>query len=147
VQVSDAAPTVVEYLPASQLVQSAVPVAVLYLPATQLLHAPPFGPVVPALQMQLATAALPIGEYELVGQLPHVSDAAPPVVEYFPATQSVHAALPVAVLYLPAKHAEHVFPSGPVKPALHLHDAESPPPVDWEFAGQFEHAQAPEPEY
>lgn len=32
--------------------------------------------------------------------------------------QSVHAAEPVAVLYLPAAHAEHM-PSGPVYPALH----------------------------
>ena len=36
-----------------------------------------------------------------------------------PAPQSVHAALPVAVLYFPATHAAHGPPSGPVYPASH----------------------------
>jgi hypothetical protein len=41
------------------------------------------------------------------------------LVEYVPAPQSVHAALPLVVLYFPATQAVHGPPSGPVKPALH----------------------------
>jgi len=40
-------------------------------------------------------------------------------VEYFPAPQSVHAALPVLILYLPAAQPLHE-PAGPVNPALQL---------------------------
>jgi hypothetical protein len=40
------------------------------------------------------------------------------MVEYVPAAQSVHAALPIAVLYFPGTHATHGPPSGPVNPAL-----------------------------
>jgi len=40
------------------------------------------------------------------------------VVEYFPATQDVHAAEPIPTLYVPAAHVEHM-PSVPVYPALH----------------------------
>ena len=39
------------------------------------------------------------------------------LVEYFPAPQSVHAALPVLILYLPVAQAVHE-PAGPVYPAL-----------------------------
>jgi hypothetical protein len=38
---------------------------------------------------------------------------------YFPAAQSVQAALPAVALYLPATHAAHGPPSGPVEPAAH----------------------------
>ena len=38
------APTVVEYFPAAQSVQTALPVAILYLPAMQAVHGPPLGP-------------------------------------------------------------------------------------------------------
>ena len=43
------------------------------------------------------------------------------VVEYLPLAHSVHAALPVAALCLPASHAEHEPPLGPVQPALQVH--------------------------
>lgn len=43
---------------------------------------------------------------------------APAVAENVPAAQSVHAKLPLLVLYWPAAHAEHGPPSAPVYPAL-----------------------------
>ena len=39
-------------------------------------------------------------------------------MEYFPARQLLHAACPDSVLYFPAAHAVHDWPSGPVDPAL-----------------------------
>jgi hypothetical protein len=48
---------------------------------------------------------------------------APVVVEYVPTAQSVHTALPVAILYLPAMHAVQEPPSGPVNPTLHVQAA------------------------
>ena len=100
------APTVVEYVPAAQSVQTALPVAILYFPATQAVHGPdPSGPVDPALHMQAATDVLALGELELLGHARQVAAAvAAVVVEYVPAAQSVHAAEPVAILYLPATH-------------------------------------------
>jgi hypothetical protein len=38
-------------------------------------------------------------------------------VEYVPATQAMHRAVPVVFLYVPTAHVEHM-PSGPVYPAL-----------------------------
>ena len=66
-----AAFTAVEYVPVPQFVHSAVPVDVLYLPATQSAHVPPWGPLEPALQVQLVEAALPTGELESDGQAVH----------------------------------------------------------------------------
>jgi hypothetical protein len=37
-----------------------------------------------------------------------------------PASQLVQVLVPVIALYLPATHAEHVPPSGPENPALHM---------------------------
>jgi hypothetical protein len=55
-----------------------------------------------------------------LGQLAHATaELAPTTAEYVPARQSVHGALPVSILYLPAAHDVHVPPSGPVKPTLH----------------------------
>jgi hypothetical protein len=57
---------------------------------------------------------------ELDGQAMHVEFAeAPTAVEYVPAPQFVQSAPPVDVLYLPATHAAHGPPFGPVDPALH----------------------------
>jgi hypothetical protein len=73
----------------------------------------------PALHAQLAAAVLPSEEFEFAGHARHAAaDVAAVVGEYVPAAQSVHAALPVAVLYLPATQAVHGPPSGPVYPAL-----------------------------
>jgi hypothetical protein len=117
--VATVAPTVVENVPAPQSVHATLPVAVLYLPAAHEVHVPPSGPEKPTLHVQAARAELEIGELELVGHpIQVVATVAPTVVENVPAPQSVHATLPVAVLYLPATQAVHVPPSGPVYPAL-----------------------------
>jgi hypothetical protein len=107
------APTAVEYVPAPQSVQAADPVDVLYFPATHAAHGPPFGPVDPALQVQLVKAALPAGEVEFDGHAMHVElDEDPTAVEYVPVPQSVQAAVPVNALYFPATHAAHEY-NGP----------------------------------
>ena len=93
------APTVVEYVPAPQSVQTALPVEILYFPVTHAVHAPPpFSPVNPALQMHSKTLVLALGDVLLTG---HV----------------VHAALPTVFFHVPAAHAVH-DPSGPVYPGL-----------------------------
>jgi hypothetical protein len=113
-----------EYFPAPQSVHAALPVLILYLPATQALQGPPSGPVNPALQVQAARVVLGLGELELLGHATHVpSTVACELVEYFPAPQSVHAALPVLILYLPATQALQGPPSGPVNPALQVQAA------------------------
>ena len=43
-----------------------------------------------------------------------VAVVAPGIVEYVPATQAMHGADPVVVLYVPVAHVEHVEPSGSV---------------------------------
>jgi len=74
------------------------------------------------LQVQSTTLSLPAGELEFNGQALHVEFAeAPTAVEYVPVPQSLQAADPVNALYLPAAHAVHVPPSGPVDPALQVH--------------------------
>ena len=50
VQLPSALPTVAEYVPLVQFVQSTLPVCVLNLPATQPMQVAPFEPVYPALQ-------------------------------------------------------------------------------------------------
>ena len=65
--------------------------------------------------------ALELGEFELEGHAKHTDDdTAPTVVEYVFTPQSVHATLPLLVLYLPATHPEQTPPSGPVNPALQV---------------------------
>lgn len=54
---SDVAPTVTEYVPATQSVHTAVPDTALYFPTRQFTHVPPFGPEYPFLHTQ---TALPI---------------------------------------------------------------------------------------
>jgi hypothetical protein len=56
---SAVAPASAEYLPASQSVHSALPVPALNLPAAQSSHAPPSGPVEPALHTHAVPTALP----------------------------------------------------------------------------------------
>ena len=48
------------------------------------------------------------------------ADVAPTVVVDLPASQLVHVAVPMTVLYFPVPHAMHVPPLGPVYPSLHL---------------------------
>ena len=103
----DVAPITVEKVFAEQLVHSAVPVAGLYLPGTHREHGPPFGPVAPVLQLHAVIKELPATELELSAHATQVAAAVAPVeVEYVPIPQSVHAALPLIVLYLPATQGE-----------------------------------------
>ena len=44
-----------------------LPVAALYLPAAQAVQGPPFGPVVPASQVQSSRLPLPAGELDATG--------------------------------------------------------------------------------
>jgi hypothetical protein len=135
---SDSAPVVVENLPASQSVHTAEPIPFLYLPATHAEQDPPSNPVNPELQRQLVERILPMEDTEFDEQLTQVEDAVAPVVaENLPAIQSVHATVPFAVLYFPARHNSHVSPSGPVAPALQVQcvrrvDLEG----EFEFVGQ-----------
>ena len=125
------APTVGEYPPAKQFVHAALPEFVLYLPAKHAVHVPPLGPVYPRLQRQEPIAVCAVA-----------------VVTEF-AGQAVHAALPLAPLYVLKTHAEHVPPSGPVYPRLHLHAEMAVfPSVSVTELIQYVHASAPvEPLY
>ena len=95
-------------------------------------------PVKPRLQTHEPIAVCPEDECpEFDGHARQVLAAvAPTVAEYVLAPQSVHAAEPVAVLYLPAAHAVHASlvqdapPSGPVYPMLHLQDVIPTCPVN-----------------
>ena len=96
----------------------------MYCPAGQGVHEPPVGPLYPALHTHAATDVLALGELEFAVHVRQVdSSVAPTVAEYFPAAQSVHAALPVPILYLPAAHGEHTPPLGPVYPTLQVQAA------------------------
>jgi hypothetical protein len=95
----------------------------------------------PALHVQAAMTELDAAELEFVGHVKHTDDVlAPTVVEYVPTPQSVHAALPLVVLYLPATQVEHTPPSGPVNPALHVQatmtELDAP---EFVFAGHAKH--------
>jgi len=123
---SAVAPLKSEYFPAPQSVHASLPLPALNLPAAQSTHAPPSGPVEPALQTHAVAAALPAREAELAGHAWHVASAvAPAASEYLPASQSVHSALPVPALNLPAAQSTHAPPSGPVEPALHTHSVKA----------------------
>ena len=116
------APTVAEYVLTPQSVHATLPVAVLYFPAAHKTHDSAFGPVDPAGQSetQSVKASLPAGDHVLAPQsIQMEATKAPVAVEYLPASQSVHATLPMICLYLPAAHAVHVPPISPVYPVLH----------------------------
>ena len=63
---------------------------------------------------------LPAGETPPPQDVQTLKAVAPVTADHVPAAQSVHAAMPVLILYLPATHAEHVAPFAPVNPALHV---------------------------
>lgn len=88
----------------------------------QAVHGPPFGPVNPTLQAQLVDDLHALHEApELTGHAVQVvATVAPTAAEYVPAPQSVHATLPVVVLYFPGAHAVQAAPSRPVNPMLHV---------------------------
>ena len=59
-------------------------------------------------------------EYVAAGQTVHTVEAfAPTVLEYVPAGQPVQDELPLTSLNVPATHAVHAPPFGPVYPTLH----------------------------
>jgi hypothetical protein len=68
-------------------------------------------------------------------------------MEYVPPKQSVHAVLPLIVLYFPATQAVHGPPFGPVNPALQAVDTQAVtdelPLGEVEPAGHARHALAP----
>jgi hypothetical protein len=111
-----------EYVPAPQLMHATLPLVFLKVPAAHGEQVPPFGPVYPALQVHAVTAELVLGEFVFTGHTKQAdATVAPTVPEYFPAKQPVHDALPLKSLYVPAPHASHGPPFGPVYPALQVH--------------------------
>jgi hypothetical protein len=118
------APAVAEYVPTPQLEQAALPPPSLYVPAPHGVHAPPFRPVYPALQVQAVSAELKLGELESPGHARQVIETVAPVeIEYVPAPHGVQVALPVKILYVPTPHGEHAPPFRPVYPALQVQAA------------------------
>jgi len=72
-------------------------------------------------QVQLAIAGLPAPDFALAGHSSHTSAwIAPSPVENLPCKHSEHALEPLTSLYVPATHATHANPSGPVYPMLHV---------------------------
>jgi hypothetical protein len=92
-----------------------------YEPVAQAVHVPEFMSMKPTLHVQEVTTELGLGELEFAGHATHVvAIVAPTVVEYLPAAQLVHAALPMSILNLPATQAVHTPPSAPVKPTSQI---------------------------
>jgi hypothetical protein len=111
------APAAAEKVAVPQSVHKALPAIVLYFPGTHAVQTPPSGPVNPALHKQAAIAVLETGAFEFEAHVKHVDTTlAPTAAEYVAIPQSVHAALPALVLYLPATHNAHA-PGAPVLPA------------------------------
>ncbi len=90
---------------------------------------------------QSANTVLPFADVNPAGHAVH-EDAA--LVEYVFAGHTLHAAVPEAFLNVPAAHATHGPPFGPVNPGL---QEQSPMFVllndEFEFAGQLVHAALP----
>ena len=122
-----AAPTALLYVLTPQSAQTLAP-APENVPAPQDVHelsdgAPVAAENFPAMHCKQALAAdAPVAT--LYRPTPHsaqtLAAVAPVAAEYLPAPQSVHAAVPVTVLYLPATHPLHGPPSGPVYPMLQI---------------------------
>ena len=87
------------YVPAEQSAQEALPVVFLNFPAPQALHAPPSGPVNPALHLQPVPAMLPAGAEASVPQLMQV--VAPAALKES-ARHWMQTSVPREALYFPA---------------------------------------------
>ncbi len=88
--------------------------------------------------MQAVIDVLEGGELELEGHVVHA--LAPATVEYVPATQDMHA-VPVAPLYVPARHCVHVPPFDPEKPTLQVQATSAVLGLtEFEFSGHDAHA-------
>jgi hypothetical protein len=115
----------------------------LVVPAAHKVQPPALAPA-PALQVQSAALLLPALAYEFVGQFIQVLDVAAGVMEYWPARQLMHEALPAAILYFPGTHAIHVAPSAPVYPGLQIQLVWLPLPAgDWELFVHAVHMLSP----
>ena len=86
-------------------------------------------------------AELDAAELVFTGHEIHVEEVvAPTATEYKPTPQSVHATLPLLVLYFPATQVEHTPPSVPVNPALQVQAAITElDATESEFAGHVKH--------
>ena len=121
------AATAVLYLPCTHSEHGAEPLTSLYVPAVHAAHAAPSGPVYPLLQVQLVSSPLPKPECECVGHSLHVASeiaamwgTMAALFCVLPCAHSEHGAEPLTSLYVPAMHAEHCIPSGPVYPLLQV---------------------------
>jgi hypothetical protein len=74
------------------------------------------------------------GELVFPGHTEHVTEVLAPITaEYVPVPQSVHATLPLIVLYFPATHTVQTPPFGPENPALQVQTVLDA--AELEFAG------------
>ncbi len=95
----------VEYVPMAQLrhaLAKVAPTVAEYLLTPQAVHVPPFGPVYPALHTHWVEAVLTCAEFEPTGQTVH--NAVPVTALKVPATQGGHGPL-LAQVY-PTLHAQ-----------------------------------------
>ena len=98
------------------------------------------------MHVQLLTDVLPKNDDAFEGHSKHVLLlAAPNCAEYVPAGHWVQGAAPDTSLNAPASHAEHIPPSGPVKPLLHVQLlSDMLPETDDEFEGHEVQGAAPD---
>ena len=124
--------------------QAAEPLTSLKPPASHASHSAPSGPVYPSLQVQLVSCLLPTPENVCAGQSLHVDSEIWAVsAEYLPSEQGEHGAEPFTSLYVPAIHAAHAVPSGPVYPLLHVQFVSCLLPIpEYECVGQWLHVDS-----
>ena len=72
-EVHNPGPVVSLYVPAEQAVQAAEPVTVLNVPFGHSVHATPFAPVYPIIQVQRERRLLPTVDSVLLGQARHLA--------------------------------------------------------------------------
>eukprot|EP00961_Rhodomonas_salina_P225425 3047829-Rhodomonas_salina.1 len=109
-----------EVASSGQAVHPTEPFVGLYVAAAQAVHGPPLLPLNPGSQMQ-PLFVLPASEKLFPGQLWHSDSPVKPSSSlYVPAAQLEQAPLPSTFLKVPAGHAAHGAPSGPVKPRLQV---------------------------
>eukprot|EP00961_Rhodomonas_salina_P050515 678341-Rhodomonas_salina.1 len=109
------------YVPDGHSMHASDPLRALNVPVPHAVQSPPSGPVYPALHTHPPADAVAEREAD---RLPagHATHAVPAsTFRYVPAVQSEHGADPFMSLYVPAPHAAHEPPSGPMYPALHKH--------------------------
>ena len=109
----------------------------MYFPATHSAHAPPSGPVAPALHVQLSIAPAPSGDHEWAGHAAHVaSELAASACEYVLAAHGVQVDVPRTDLNVPATHALQAWPAR-AYPLSHRQDVMVLlPALEFEFHGQ-----------